>query len=132
MKSIKGLVKKVEGEYEEIILKEENRLEEMQKIVEGYIEGVCVRALDERNITLTINEEGKLINLKPSYMMIDENDEIIDIIVGNCIFLGYDSETGEDVSLTDKQIKFIKKEYELNSFILNRGELVDKIGLIHI
>jgi hypothetical protein len=89
-----------------------NKLEDLQAIVEGYIEiPYLSEALNENGIDVIINEEGKLIDgLKPEIAIIDkETMEILDIVYGNCIFMSHDDE-GETIELNKEQIAIVKHE----------------------
>lgn len=98
--NIKVLIKRVEQDPVEKNIK--NELEELQEIVSGNIECVGLG----NNIALVLNEEGKLINLKPNFMLGTET------IVGDCLFVKTDFSTGEFVSLDDKEIKEIKESFK--------------------
>lgn len=74
----------------------ENSLEDVQQIVQGYIE--CVTLYDKagENLVLICNEEGKIRNL-PMNAMIPEID---DMIFGTFLIAGTDRD--EFASLTDE------------------------------
>ena len=101
MDTIKLLVK--EPNKEPYVKEVEHTLENLQKIVGGYIE--CVEMPYGKNIDLFVNEEGKLEGLKGNFWL----PEYEDCVVGTCYMVGYDQETGESVSITDKQIADCKK-----------------------
>jgi len=88
----------------------ENKYENFKEIVGGYIE--CVEMPGMRNVDLFVNEEGKLDKL-PGNFWLPEYD---DVACGTCYMVGFDPETGDNVSLTDNQInkclKYISN-YEL-------------------
>lgn len=78
-----------------------NTLEEKEKLVGGSIEYTYVQNCND--IAIICNEEGKNLGLPIN------RDIGYDIIVGNFLIVGDDSELGEDRSLTDNQIeKYIK------------------------
>jgi len=54
---------------------------------------------------LYVNEEGKLDNLQGNFWL----PEYEDCTVGTCFMVGYDEESGENVDITDKQIKQCEK-----------------------
>lgn len=83
-----------------------NTLEEKQKIVEGYIEYAYM--LDDPNVALICNEEGKMEGLSLN------RDIGHDIIAGTFIIVG-DNDTGEDRSLTDEQIAKYKERFNEKS-----------------
>ena len=80
-----------------------NALETFQEIVGGYIE--CIR---EEGFDIIINEEGKLDELEPNFILYGGKD----FVAGTAIFSGVDYSEGEFKSLTDEQIKFILKIFE--------------------
>lgn len=81
----------------------EHKLENLQEIVGGFIE--CVEMPGAKNIDIYVNEEGKNMHL-PGNMWIAGTG---DCIVGTCYMVGFDSRTGDNISLTDKQIQTCKK-----------------------
>lgn len=100
-------------------------LEDFQSIVDGYIEipFICNDFIDN-NIDVIINEEGKLIDgMNPEIVLVDDfTGDSVDIVFGNCIFVGNDNE-GNNISITDEQIKFVKDA--LREFgILNNGQFI--------
>lgn len=93
---IKALYKKV-GKKPKII-EVENTLEAKQELVGGLIEVVPFK-----NALIICNEEGKLLNMKPNVAF------EYDYIAGDLLVVGDDIETGDFISLTDEQIRNIKK-----------------------
>ena len=68
------------GEYSQMI-EIEDSLEEMQKLVGGYIEKVS--PFDDDAVALIVNEEGKFNGMKPNRAIFSEDKEdIVDIIFG--------------------------------------------------
>ena len=99
-----------------------NTLEELQKIVGGYIEFPYLGEVFRGNVIDTIiNEEGKFIDgLKPEIAIVDKKSgRILDIVYGNCIFASHDDE-GNTIALNDEQIKVVAEELE------TVVELIDK------
>ena len=93
----------------------ENTLENLQKIVGGYIEIPFLGGVFNKNkINPIINEEGKFIEgLKPEIALIDSNTKkILDIVYGNIIFASHD-EVGNTIGLTDEQIKIVMMELNM-------------------
>ena len=89
----------------------ENTLEELQKIVGGYIEiPFLSKVFVDNIIDIVINEEGKYIDgLKPEIAIVnDKTKQILDVIYGNCIFASHDIE-GNTTALSDKQIEVVKE-----------------------
>lgn len=92
-----------------------NELEDLQKIVGGYIEiPFLSKVFNENEIDIIINEEGKFIEgLKAEIAVIDgETEQLLDIVYGNCIFASHDAE-GNTTELNEGQIKTIEKELAL-------------------
>lgn len=109
---MKGLLLKPSMNYSEPQLETielSGELKDLQKAVGGYIEGVY--DLDQYNISMFCNDEGKMLPLEPCLWIYDKQD----IIFGNVIFIGVDSE-GADVELTDEQIKTVNDYVYKNIF----------------
>ena len=90
----------------------DNTLEELQKIVGGYIEFPFLgNRFKDNVIDVIINEEGKFIEeLKPEIAIVNEKvGSIMDIVYGNCIFASHDAE-GNTIGLNDQQIDIVKQE----------------------
>lgn len=87
-------------------------LESLQNEVGGYIEH-CFPVLDleRRGIDAWCNDEGKLLNLPPTFPLFYEG-RLYDIIAGNICFIGGDDETGESFGLPDHQIKIVIQTIE--------------------
>ena len=93
-KMLKVLVKEP---YRQPYVKEiEDTLDDKQLIVGGLIE--CVGMPDVKHVDLYVNEEGKLDRLPGNFWL----PEYEDCVVGTCFMIGYDENTGENISLTDK------------------------------
>lgn len=99
-----------------------NELEDLQKIVGGYIEipFLSQKFLDN-GIDTIINEEGKLIEgMKAEIAIVDEKrGNILDIVYGNCIFASHD-EAGETIGLTEKQMQIVTEELETVIELMNK------------
>lgn len=94
----------------------ENTLEELQKIVGGYIEIPLLGGIFKKhNIDTIINEEGKYIEgLNPEIALINSNTkQILDVVYGNCIFVSHDEE-GNTIGLNEEQIKVVMEELKLD------------------
>lgn len=65
-----------------------------------------MQELVENRIDMIVDEEGKLSHKEFNVVVADKKGKIIDIIVGNILFVGVD-EDGNWVELTDEQIKVI-------------------------
>lgn len=108
----------------------DNTLEELQKIVGGYIEiPFLSRVFNENKINIIINEEGKFIEgLEPEIAIIKkETNTILDIVYGNCIFASHDHE-GNTIELNEEQKQIVKEE--LKTDILLKDSKADKHYLV--
>lgn len=76
-----------------------DKLEDLQALVHGHIEHLTFEGLIDHYIDCWINEEGKLIGMKPSLAYTHEG-QVIDIVVGPLVFTRFD-DTGETYGLTD-------------------------------
>ena len=107
-KMVKVLIKEPGKEpYEKEI---EDTLDNLQEIVGGYIG--CVEMPGVKNVDLYVNEEGKLNKLPGNFWL----PEYEDCACGTVYMVGFDPETGDNISITDNQIKKCKKyikTYEL-------------------
>lgn len=95
-----------------------NNLYSKQSLVGGNIE-YC-RILDDDNVVLICNEEGKINGMEPN------RDIGHDIIFGPFLIVGDDSEIGEDRSLTEDQINKYKTRFGMESIYKTN----EKIGAI--
>lgn len=108
----------------------ENTLEDLQKIVGGYIEiPFLSREFNENKIDTIINEEGKFIEgLEPEIAIIKkETNTIIDIVYGNCIFASHDHE-GNTIGLNEEQKRIVKDK--LKTDILLKDQSKDRHYLV--
>lgn len=101
----------------------DNTLESLQKIVGGWIEiPFLSRRFADEGIDTIINEEGKLIGLKPQIAVLQRDTfKLVDLVAGNCIFASHNEE-GDTVGLTDEQIKIVKEE--LREELIVGGEII--------
>ena len=90
-------------------------LKTMQKIVGGLVERIYYLSdLEERNIDMWCNEEGKLIGMPGNYGVFDKrNGELIDLVVGPVCFTKTNEE-GETLGLSDSDISYILANYRTN------------------
>lgn len=86
----------------------DNTLEELQKIVGGYIEVIPLQNEIGSNLNIVCNEEGKLIGL-PLNRALDS-----DILCGT--FVVVKSDEDNFVSLTDDEVKYIKERFSLSIY----------------
>lgn len=103
----------------------QNTLEDLQKIVGGYIEiPFLSRVFNENEIDTIINEEGKFIDgLEPEIAIIDRaTQRIIDIVYGNCIFASHDHE-GNTTELNAEQKRIVKDKLKTDVLLKdNKGD----------
>ena len=105
----------------------ENELEDLQKIVGGYIEvPFLTETFTKNGIDVIINEEGKFIEgLRPEIAIVDRNtNQVLDVVMGNCIFASHDEE-GETIELDEKQKQIVMKELDQTIELMN-GETFEK------
>lgn len=94
-------------------------LEELQKIVGGYIEiPYLSKVFNENEIDIIINEEGKFIDgLNKEIAVIDkETNKILDIVYGNCIFASHDEE-GNTTGLSTEQMETVLNELAMEVMV---------------
>lgn len=92
-----------------------NELQDLQKIVGGYIEvPFLTETFTKNGIDVIINEEGKFIEgLRPEIAIVDRNtNQVLDVVMGNCIFASHDEE-GETIPLTEEQYKIVMTELQM-------------------
>lgn len=85
----------------------EDKLEEYQKLVGGYIETTYIQNVDD--VVLICNEEGKINGMNPN------RDIGHDIIFGPFIVIGDDYDNAGFKSLTEKQILDNKIRFDKHS-----------------
>lgn len=101
-----------------------NELEDLQKIVGGYIEiPFLSEVFNDNEIDVIINEEGKFIDgMKPEIAVIyGETNRLLDIVYGNCIFASHDDE-GNAVGLNEEQKKIVMEELKTDVILTYEGE----------
>lgn len=99
-------------------------LESLQREVGGLIEAFdFIPELVNKDISLYLNEEGKLLGLKPSVAVADNVGRLVEILCGNIVFVSFDMETGKSESLTSSQIAVIKKVFSRKAKIMLRGKM---------
>jgi len=92
-----------------------NTLETKQKIVGGLIE--CTGMVDDPDVVLIMNEEGKINNLPLN------RDIGYDIIAGTFIIAGDDIENGDFKSLTKDQVEKYKKRFDGQSITETKNKI---------
>ena len=106
-----------------------NNLEELQKIVGGYIEiPMLSRRFYECDIDMIINEEGKFIDdMNPEIAVVKRStNEVFDVVMGNIIFASHDAD-GNTTALNEEQIEFVKSELSTLAFLNGSNE--DEIAI---
>ena len=104
---MKGILLRTNGSVE--VIEYEDTLEQLQKIVGGYIE--YVNAYE--HIKIIVNEEGWLLGLdenrNASILYLDrmKRRKYLPTIVGDALVVS--TIEGENVSLNDEQISFVMK-----------------------
>jgi len=101
-----------------------NTLEDLQKIVEGYIEIPYLSEVFNKNeIDIIINEEGKLIDgMRPEIAIVSKKrGNILDVVYGNCIFASHNEE-GDTIGLTKEQIEIVYDELERLADVIIRDK----------
>lgn len=83
--------------------------------------------LIENKIDMIVDEEGKLSHKEFNVVIADKKGKIIDIIVGNILFVGVD-EDGDWVELTDEQIKVIDDMFRKMRLCFLENEVRDTIA----
>jgi hypothetical protein len=61
--------------------------------------------------TLYCDEEGKLKNLPINFPLLNEDNSIVDVVVGPVVMFGPTDEEGEETSLTDELFQETKKYF---------------------
>ena len=87
----------------------ENTLDNLQSLVDGYIE--CVYLQNDNDVVLICNDEGKINNMTLN------RDIGYDIIAGPFLIVGIDYENADFKSLTEEQILKYKIKFDKNSII---------------
>jgi hypothetical protein len=87
-----------------------NNLDAMKEIVEGYIEVLPIgRTETGGNIILTLNEEGKLMNLPMNKILVGRGGH--DILVGT-FFISASNMQGDNITLNDAECEKLIKRFK--------------------
>ena len=105
---MKALVVKTTGEKEVVEFSNENALSVLQAGVGGYIEMVSL----SEELTLWVNEEGKLVDLPHNFFGQFLWDNFLpvhqeDYIVGDIVLTGGADEEGNTLGLSEQQLEII-------------------------
>ena len=121
----KVLVRKQNEDFK-VVKTDTLELEYLQSQVGGLIELISWSDnLDSLGVDMWINEEGKLIEgLGATFIVVDKQEEIRDVIYGDVIFTSTDSE-GNTIGLNDIQIQSIKREYGKKVAVLQDGYITN-------
>lgn len=95
----------------------ENTLEAFQTIVGGHIEALRIRD----DLCCYVNEDGKLLNMRPNFIIVRQYVSKVDIIVGPAVFFRSDDE-GNEVNLTLTDILYLDRlllDSDAANFIVN-------------
>ena len=94
----------------------------LQDLVGGYLEHFIISDhLNDLHIDMWIDEEGKLKTLEPTWALLDQEDQLVDVIYGNCVFSKYNDE-GETLGLSMDEVRIVE-DFLTNSRMV---ELVSK------
>lgn len=106
-------------------LKIDNELSAFQKAVNGYIE--CIDLLMGRQSYATRKEKLTVNLLTVSYY--DDTGEIIDIVAGNMVIVGFYANEGEFTSLSPERYEEVKQQFFcLDMFF----KINDKLHMVNI
>ena len=92
----------------------DGKLETMQSIVGGLIQGIY--PFDHPEIALICNEEGKLNKLRLNRALFDKDGNIVDIVAGTFFLCSAPAESENFEGLSDEQIETYKKRFEALEF----------------
>lgn len=115
MNKIRVLVKEPGKAPEE--RKIESTLKAFQTIVGGHVEGVCIYD----DVCCYINDEGKLKNLEPNFVLPIRRASGYDVVCGPAVFFRVDLEGSEtSLTLTDMvNMKYFLRGSALRNFAIN-------------
>ena len=96
----------------------ENTLEVFQAIVGGHIEALGIRD----DLCCYVNEDGKLLNMQPNFVIRRQYVSKVDIIVGTAVFFRSEDDEDSEISLTLTDILYLDRlllDCDASNFILN-------------
>ena len=85
---------------------DDNHLQEYYKYLNCSIVDITSRKVGGKWFDIIADDEG-MLKENPIVSALDSNNQ--PALVGNLLFCNYDSETGEEVSLTDDDIEHLEK-----------------------
>lgn len=97
----------------EYVTEIDDTYENMKQIIGGLLD--CTPMPGGDHIDIFFDDEGLLKKLPGNIWLAGTGD----CIKGTCYMVGYDEETGDNVSLTDNQIKYCKRY--IKNFALEEG-----------
>lgn len=83
-------------------------LKSMQEVVGGLIQPI---PLDDPDVVLVCNDEGKLLNLPANRGLRDETGQIYDIVCGTFFLCGAPGDSDHFIGLTPEQIERYRKRF---------------------
>ena len=103
-----------------------NGLSDMQKAVEGNIEGWDhIPELYENGIVLFCNDEGKIRHKLPAVLIVsNKTSKIIEALCGNILLCGYDFVNDKTVSLMPSHMKIISRVFKPGRY-LSESTVID-------
>lgn len=99
----------VEPERRPEIREIDGSLKAMQDIVSGLIQLI---PLNDPDVILVCNDEGKLMNLLANRGLRDENGQIYDIVCGTFFICGAPVDSDHFISLTPEQIERYRERFQ--------------------
>lgn len=106
---------------EPFVMEFENKLENLQALVGGYIQILNIKYENNRIITLVFNEDGKYYFSRANKVLNYESGER-DFIVGNILVVATNEETEEFDSLNEEEIEFYLKEMSKKELLISLCE----------
>jgi hypothetical protein len=107
MEKIKAVIKEVDQDPK--VMEIDNDIHFLQKEVGGLIDITTLPNCE--NVDIIVNDDFIAQNMPGNFMM----PECDNVIGGNAIFVGYDPETGDSISLSDRQVEKVLEYLEENS-----------------
>lgn len=102
----------------------ENTLEAVQAIVGGNIEALRIRD----DLCCYVNEDGKMLNLRPNFVIGRQYISKVDIIVGPAVFFRSENEEDNEISLTLTDILYLDRfllDCDAGQFFVNGKPLTN-------